>query len=78
MDKTVRCTICSWRGTASEAAMTRVQAAELPPQLAELQAAYDEKQAEGEALSGDPRPPRCPVCGNHTVSVKLHRSSAAI
>jgi hypothetical protein len=78
MDKTVRCTICSWRGTASEAAMTRVQAAELPPQLAELQAAYEEKQVEGEQLSGEPRPPRCPVCGNHTVPVKLHRSSAAI
>jgi hypothetical protein len=78
MDKTIRCTICSWRGTVSEAAMTRVQAAELPPALEEIQRAYEEKQVEGEQLSGEPRPPRCPVCGNHTVSSKLHRSAAAI
>lgn len=78
MDKTLRCTICSWRGTVSEAAMTRVQPAELPPQLDEIQRAYEEKQVEGEQLSGEPRPPRCPVCGHHTVSVKLHRSAAAM
>jgi DNA-directed RNA polymerase subunit RPC12/RpoP len=78
MDKTVRCTICSWRGTVSEAQMTRVQPAELPPQLEEIQRAYEEKQVEGEQLSGEPRPPRCPACGHHTVSSKLHRSAAAM
>jgi hypothetical protein len=78
MDKTVRCTICSWRGTMSEAAMTRVQAAELPPALEELQNAYEEKQVEAEQLSGEPRPPRCPVCGNHTIRARLNRSSAAV
>jgi len=58
--------------------MTRVQAAELPPALEEIQRAYEEKQVEAEQLSGEPRPPRCPVCGNHTVASKLHRSAAAI
>ena len=58
--------------------MTRVQAAELPPQLEEIQRAYEEKQVEQEQLSGEPRPPRCPVCGNHTVSSRLHRSAAAM
>ncbi len=58
--------------------MTRVQPAELPPQLEELQQAYEEKQVEAEQLSGEPRPPRCPNCGHHTLPVKMHRSSAAV
>jgi hypothetical protein len=78
MDNIVRCTICSWRGTVSEANMNRVQAAELPPALAEIQQAYEDKQVEEEQLSGEPRPPRCPACGHHTVGAKLHRSSAAM
>ncbi|HEY8038479.1 MAG TPA: hypothetical protein VIF15_01745 [Polyangiaceae bacterium] len=77
MDKTLRCTVCTWRGAWAEAAAVRVQAAPLPPQLDELQRAYEEKQAMEEQLGGH-RPPYCPNCGNHTVPVKLHRSHAAI
>ena len=76
MDKTLRCTICTWRGAWAEAAAVRVQAAPLPPALAELQHAYEEKAAEEEHL-GVPRTPNCPQCGNHTLPVKLHRSHAA-
>ena len=78
MDKTVRCTICAWRGTPAEAALTRVQPAELPPALEDLQRVYDEKELEAEQLSGEPRPPRCPQCGHHVIHVKMHRSSAAV
>jgi hypothetical protein len=54
-----------------------VQAAALPPALEEIQRAYEEKQSEEEQLGGH-RPPSCPVCGNHTVPVKLHRHHAAV
>jgi hypothetical protein len=77
MDKTIRCTICTWRGTASEAAAVRVQPEPLPPQLEEIQQAYELKQQEEEQLGGH-RSPACPVCGHHTVHVKLHRSHAAM
>jgi len=77
MDKTLRCTICTWRGTVAEAAAVRVQAAPLPPALEELQRAYAEKAAEEEALGGH-RLPNCPVCGNHTLHVHLRRSHAAM
>jgi hypothetical protein len=76
MDKTLRCTVCTWRGAWAEAAAVRVQPAPLPPALEELQHAYEEKALEEEALGGH-KPPPCPVCGNHTLPVKLHRSHAA-
>jgi hypothetical protein len=78
MDKTIRCTLCPWRGTIAEAAAVRVQAAPLPPALEEIQRAYEEKQIEEEALGGHHRLPHCPVCGNHTVHSKMHRSHAAM
>ena len=77
MDKSLRCTVCTWRGAWAEAAAVRVQAAPLPPALEEIQHAYEEKQAEEEALGGH-RPPMCPNCGNHTVHVKLARGHAAM
>ncbi len=77
MDKTLRCTVCPWRGAWTEAAAVRVQPAPLPPALEEIQRGYEEKQAEEEHLGGH-RPPCCPQCGNHTVTVKLHRHSAAV
>ena len=77
MDKSIRCTVCTWRGTWAEASSVRVQAEPLPPQLEEIQRAYEEKQAEEEQLGGH-RLPNCPQCGHHTVTVKLHRSHAAI
>jgi hypothetical protein len=76
MDKPLRCTVCTWRGGWAEAAAVRVQASALPPQLEEIQAAYEQKQIEEEQLGGH-RPPACPQCGHHTLAVKLHRSHAA-
>jgi hypothetical protein len=76
MDKTIRCTICTWRGAWAEAAAVRVQPAALPPQFAEIQHAYEEKQNEDEALGGH-KPPACPVCGNHTLHVHMKRGVAA-
>lgn len=76
MEKALRCTVCTWRGTVAEASATRVQPVELPAALMEVQRGYEEKQAEEEHLSGH-RNPACPQCGHHTVGVKLHRSHAA-
>jgi hypothetical protein len=77
MDKTLRCTVCTWRGAWAEAAAVRVQPAGLPPALQELQHAYEEKQLEEEQLGGH-RVPGCPVCGHHTLPVKMHRHHAAV
>ena len=77
MDKTIRCTICTWRGTESEGAAVRVQPQPLPPQLEEIQQAYEQKQQEDEQLGGH-RPPPCPQCGHHCVHVHMHRSHAAM
>jgi hypothetical protein len=76
MDKSLRCTICSWRGTWAEAAAVHVQPAPLPPALEEIQRTYEEKQLEAQQLGGE-RIPHCPVCGHHTLPTKLHRSNAA-
>jgi ubiquitin C-terminal hydrolase len=77
MEKALRCTVCTWRGTAAEASAVRVQPVELPPQLEEVQQAYEEKQLEEEQLGGH-RAPACPSCGHHTLAVKLHRGHAAV
>jgi hypothetical protein len=77
MEKALRCTVCTWRGTWAEAAASRVQPVALPPTLQEVQHAYEEKQAEEERL-GAARVPACPQCGHHTVAVKLHRGHAAV
>jgi hypothetical protein len=77
MEKALRCTVCTWRGTWAEAAATRVQPVPLPPQLEEIQLGYEEKQAEEEQLGGH-RSPLCPQCGHHLLPVKLHRGHAAV
>ena len=77
MDKTLRCTVCTWRGAWAEAAAVRVHPTPLAPGLEELQRAYEEKQQIVEQLGGH-RPPPCPQCGHHTVTVHLKRSHAII
>jgi hypothetical protein len=77
MDKTLRCTVCTWRGAWAEAATVRVQPTPLSPNLEEIQAAYEEKQQSEEQLGGH-RPPPCPVCGHHTVLVHLKRHHAVV
>ena len=77
MDKTLRCTVCTWRGAWAEAAAVRVQPVPLPPALEEIQYAYEQKQAEEEQL-GAHRAPPCPQCGHHTLPVHLKRGHAAV
>jgi hypothetical protein len=77
MDKTLRCTVCTWRGAWAEAASVRVQQTPIAPALEEIQAAYEEKQQAEEQLGGH-RPPPCPVCGHHTVPVHLKRHHAVV
>jgi hypothetical protein len=76
MEKALRCTVCTWRGTWAEASSMRVQPVPLPPQLEEIQQGYEERQAEEAALGGHHNP-ACPQCGHHTLGVKLKRSHAA-
>jgi hypothetical protein len=75
MEKSLRCTVCTWRGSWAEAAAVRVQPRALDESAMQLQAMYEEKQAEEERLGGH-RVPTCPACGHHTLPVKLHRSAA--
>jgi hypothetical protein len=75
MEKSLRCTVCTWRGSWAEAAGARVQPKPLDAALEEIQRMYEEKQAEEEKLTGHPVP-KCPVCGHHTLATKLHRSKA--
>jgi hypothetical protein len=77
MEKALRCTVCTWRGTWAEASAVRVQPVPLPPQLEEIQQAYEQKQADDEQLGGH-RPPACPVCGHHLLPTHLHRGHAAV
>jgi hypothetical protein len=72
MEKSLRCTVCTWRGSWAEAAAARVQPSSLDPALEEIQRQYEEKQAEEEKLSGH-RVPHCPSCGHHLLPTKLHR-----
>jgi hypothetical protein len=73
MEKTIRCTVCAWRGPweIAESAPRMRAAAPSSPAMNELQSAYAEQQA-AVAMIGGHAPPPCPMCGHHTVSVKLH------
>jgi hypothetical protein len=75
MEKSLRCTVCTWRGSWAEAAAVRVQPQPLEPSAEQIQQMYEEKQAEEERLGGH-KVPHCPNCGHHTLPVKLHRSAA--
>lgn len=78
MEKTVRCTVCTWRGPWEIAeSAPRIRASDIPPALEEVQFALEERQSEKMAI-GMEHPPACPVCGHHTVSVKLHGYRAAV
>lgn len=69
MDKTVRCTVCTWRGSIEEAAAApRVRPSVIPPPMQEQQAAYEERQQDA-TLSGAPKAPPCPQCGHHLTDI---------
>ena len=72
MEKGIRCTVCTWRGPWEIAeSAPRIRAAEVDPVTEELQSAIGERQATMEAVGGH-APPPCPMCGHHTLMVKLH------
>ncbi len=70
MDKTLRCTVCAWRGAWGEAAYTgSILPSDLPRPLLDIQAAYEQKQA-ASVRFGMTREPPCPKCGHHTITVR--------
>jgi hypothetical protein len=71
-EKTIRCTVCTWRGPMDVAeSKPRMKAAELDPATDAIQHMYDEREGETEAIGGHRLPP-CPMCGHHTLPVRLH------
>jgi hypothetical protein len=72
MEKTIRCTVCTWRGGWSDAtSVPPPRPSQIPPPAEQYQNQLDEKQ-NLQSQFGTPRPPPCPVCGHHTQVVKLH------
>ena len=73
----MRCTVCTWRGpwVIAESA-PRIRASEIPPSLEQAQNVLEEVQSEIVQVGGH-HPPPCPVCGHHTVAVRLHGYAAA-
>lgn len=75
-EKTIRCTVCTWRGSWDAAmAAPRVRRSDIPPSVEEIQTAYEEQQAARVNVFGSPQQPPCPQCGHHTV---VARRSASI
>jgi hypothetical protein len=70
MDKTLRCTVCTWRGAWGDAAYAQpIAPCTLPALLSDIQAAYEQKQA-ASVHFGMTREPPCPRCGHHTITVR--------
>jgi len=70
MDKTVRCTVCTWRGAWQVAESVRPPPPQpLAPQLEQVQQGIEESQSRN-ASFGARHPPPCPLCGHHTVEVR--------
>jgi hypothetical protein len=78
MEKTIRCTVCTWRGPWSDAAsVAPPRPSQIPQSMEHVQQAIAEKQAVAAQL-GAPQPPPCPVCGHITTVVKLHSTRPAM
>jgi hypothetical protein len=77
MDKTIRCSVCTWRGSWTDAAsMPPPRPSQIPGPLEAIQNAMEEKAREA-ASYGVPQPPPCPLCGHHTTVVKMHHAKPA-
>ena len=77
-EKTIRCTVCTWRGGWSDAtSMAPPRPSQIPGPLEVVQQQLEEKQALSAAL-GTAHPPPCPVCGHHTQVVKMHSARPAM
>src|SRR4029077_7016226 len=71
MERTIRCTVCTWRGTSADAERApRVRPSQIPQAMEVLQGAYADVGT-GRALFGGIADPPCPLCGHHTT--KAHR-----
>ncbi|MDB4936278.1 MAG: hypothetical protein JWP87_3250 [Labilithrix sp.] len=76
MDKLVRCTVCTWRGTFAEAmSAPRVPRSDLPPPMLDHQDTLEVAQ-EAVTLTGAPKPPPCPSCGHHIANAHKRRPSS--
>jgi hypothetical protein len=70
MEKTLRCTVCTWRGAWSDAVLApKATPSDLPPTLLDIQRAYEDKQVASMRFGMTPEP-SCPKCGHHTVTVR--------
>lgn len=77
MDKTIRCTVCTWRGSWQDAAsVPPPRPSQIPPPMEAIQQAMEEKAREVAAFGGHVPPP-CPVCGHHTQVVKINHAKPA-
>ncbi len=75
INKSVRCTVCTWRGDTSDAlAAPRSRRSDLPPAMEQVQAAYEEAQSLNSAMLGMPKLPPCPECGHHLTPVQKRAS----
>lgn len=78
MDKSIRCTVCTWRGTWSEAAEApRPIPAEVSDDEAIIQEARVLRQSDRIRVGATPEP-ACPVCGHTTQLVKRHSIRPAV
>ena len=79
MEKTIRCTVCTWRGPWSDAAsVAPPRPSQIPQPLESIQNAIEEKQQVARQLGSAHPPPACPVCGHHTAVVKLHTTKPVV
>lgn len=79
MDKTIRCTVCTWRGPWSDAtSVAPPRPSQIPGPLEAIQSAIEEKQQIARQLGSTHPPPPCPVCGHHTAVVKLHTTKPVV
>ena len=71
MDRTLRCTVCTWRGAWADAAtaLPPIRRSTLTRPLLDIQAAYEDKQRASVRFGMTHEPP-CPKCGHHTISVR--------
>lgn len=78
MEKLLRCTVCTWRGSWTDAEHApRVEPATLHDSEMRIQAAIEERRSENIRL-GAVEEPSCPACGHHTALVKRRSIRPAV
>ena len=70
MEKLLRCTVCTWRGSWVDALLAPpLEPIDLAKCDMQIQSVYEERQSERIRL-GAPERPGCPRCGHHTQPVR--------